>query len=133
MIRLIFPLALLLSICSPLALAHFAAQKDKSGERADFIRVLSAQPLYETMEYPFPEMDCGLSLSPARPDIPAPIATAFGAPKAPVDCRARAERAEEVVAYRVHYRYHGHDYITEMPYDPGSRLPVDFDVQPIRW
>lgn len=47
-------------------------------------------------------------------------------------CRVVEERAwrDEVVAYRVSYRYHGRDYVTEMPYDPGSRLPVDVDVKP---
>ena len=128
MIKHLFPLALLLSVCSPLALAHLVAQKDKPCENADIIRVLSAQPIYETLEYPLSNFDCGPLFSPGL-STRQTLNTA-------VSCRAaanRAERAEEVVAYRVHYRYHGHDYITEMPYDPGSRLPADFDAQPIRW
>jgi uncharacterized protein YcfJ len=50
-------------------------------------------------------------------------------------CRTVADRAyrEEVVGYRVRYRYHGHDYVTEMPYDPGPRLPVHIDVEPAHW
>jgi len=40
---------------------------------------------------------------------------------------------DEVVAYRVSYRYHGRDYMTEMPYDPGSRIPVRVDVEPAGW
>jgi len=47
-------------------------------------------------------------------------------------CRMVEEQAwrDEVVAYRVSYRYHGRDYVTEMPYDPGPRLPVSVDVEP---
>jgi uncharacterized protein YcfJ len=50
-------------------------------------------------------------------------------------CRTveRASYRDEVVAYRVNYRYHGRDYITEMPYDPGARIPVQIDVKPAGW
>jgi len=40
------------------------------------------------------------------------------------------EYREEVVAYRVFYRYNGRDFVTRMPYDPGSRLRVNVNVQP---
>ena len=50
-------------------------------------------------------------------------------------CRTvqRSSYRDEVVAYRVNYRYHGRDYSTEMPYDPGSRIPVHVDVEPAGW
>ena len=48
-------------------------------------------------------------------------------------CQTVEERAwrDEVVAYRVSYRYHGRDYVTEMPYDPGPRLAINVDVEPV--
>ncbi|MET0378604.1 MAG: glycine zipper 2TM domain-containing protein [Spongiibacteraceae bacterium] len=50
-------------------------------------------------------------------------------------CRtvAHSSYREEVVGYRVSYRYHGRDYTTEMPYDPGARIPVRVDVEPAGW
>lgn len=40
------------------------------------------------------------------------------------------EYREEVVAYRVFYRYNGRDFVTRMPYDPGARLRVRVNVDP---
>lgn len=40
------------------------------------------------------------------------------------------EYRQEVVAYRVFYRYHGRDFVREMDYDPGSRLKVHVNVEP---
>lgn len=50
-------------------------------------------------------------------------------------CRTveRSSYRDEVVAYRVSYRYQGRDYTTEMPYDPGARIPVRVDVEPAGW
>lgn len=45
----------------------------------------------------------------------------------------RSSYRDEIVAYRVSYRYHGRDYTTEMPYDPGARIPVRIDVEPAGW
>jgi uncharacterized protein YcfJ len=47
-------------------------------------------------------------------------------------CETVSDRAyrEEVVAYRVYYRYHGHDFVREMDYDPGPRLKVHVNVEP---
>lgn len=42
------------------------------------------------------------------------------------------EYREEVVAYRVFYRYNGRDYVTRMSDDPGSRLRVHVNVEPER-
>jgi uncharacterized protein YcfJ len=38
---------------------------------------------------------------------------------------------ERIRAYRVAYRYHGRDYVTELPYDPGPRLRVAIDARPL--
>ncbi|MET0292683.1 MAG: glycine zipper 2TM domain-containing protein [Steroidobacteraceae bacterium] len=48
-------------------------------------------------------------------------------------CSVRDEvRYEERVrAYRVTYRYAGREYVTELPYDPGSRLRVAVDARPL--
>ena len=48
-------------------------------------------------------------------------------------CEVRDElRFEERVrAYRVMYRYHGRNYVTELPYDPGSRLRVAVEARPL--
>lgn len=40
------------------------------------------------------------------------------------------EYHEEVVAYRVFYRYNGRDFVTRMPYDPGPRMRVRVNVDP---
>jgi uncharacterized protein YcfJ len=47
-------------------------------------------------------------------------------------CETVADRGyrEEVVAYRVYYRYHGHDFVREMDYDPGPQLKVHVNVEP---
>jgi uncharacterized protein YcfJ len=42
----------------------------------------------------------------------------------------RDEWAEEIDGYRVTYVYHGREYVTRMPYDPGNRIRVDVDVRP---
>lgn len=39
---------------------------------------------------------------------------------------------QQVQGYDVTYRYNGQVYTTQMPYDPGSRLPVRVDVSPLR-
>jgi len=48
-------------------------------------------------------------------------------------CRVRDEARyeERIRAYRVTYRFHGRDYTTEMPYDPGPRLRVAVDARPL--
>ena len=48
------------------------------------------------------------------------------------ETRIRKHREERVDGYRVHYRYHGQRYVTEMPYDPGKRIRVRVDVRPAR-
>ncbi len=44
----------------------------------------------------------------------------------------REHREERIDGYRVTYRYHGQKYVTEMPYDPGSKLRVRVDIRPAR-
>ena len=45
--------------------------------------------------------------------------------------RDEARFEERIRAYRVTYRYHGREYTTEMPYDPGPRLRVAVDARPL--
>ncbi|HEY3698264.1 MAG TPA: glycine zipper 2TM domain-containing protein [Spongiibacteraceae bacterium] len=40
------------------------------------------------------------------------------------------ETREEVVAYRVFYRYNGRDFVTRMPENPGPRLRVRVNIEP---
>jgi len=40
---------------------------------------------------------------------------------------------ERVEGYDVTYRYNGRTYTTRMPYDPGNRLPVRVDVEPVSY
>jgi uncharacterized protein YcfJ len=42
----------------------------------------------------------------------------------------RDDWAEEIDGYRVTYLYHGREYVTRMPYDPGKRIRVNVDVRP---
>jgi len=42
----------------------------------------------------------------------------------------REQWAEEVDGYRVTYVYHGRQYVTQMPYDPGERIRVNLAVRP---
>ena len=48
------------------------------------------------------------------------------------ETRYREHREERVDGYRVHYKYHGQRYVTEMPYDPGNRIRVRVDIRPAR-
>lgn len=40
---------------------------------------------------------------------------------------------QRIEAYDVAYRYGGRVYNTTMPHDPGSRIPVDVNVRPVRY
>lgn len=50
-------------------------------------------------------------------------------------CETRVDyRTEQrIEAYDVAYRYGGRVYNTTMPYDPGSRIPLDVNVRPVRY
>ncbi|MBB3046167.1 uncharacterized protein YcfJ [Litorivivens lipolytica] len=37
---------------------------------------------------------------------------------------------EEIVGYDVTYRYHGRNYKTRLPYDPGKRIRINVSVTP---
>lgn len=47
-------------------------------------------------------------------------------------CRTRhtVYEQERVAGYHVTYRYHGREYTTRMPYDPGDRMRVRVHVEP---
>ena len=46
-------------------------------------------------------------------------------------CRTVDTFEDRVSGYRVAYEYQGRSYVTVLPYDPGSRMPVHVDVAPI--
>jgi|GEM_PF-3043167 len=145
-----YSLAALLICSSSLASAH---HPDGQAGDVEYARVLSADPIYKTSEYSQSREECWNGQAPGSTQShndtdklsgaraghdasqPNPGSYRLAAYHGERICAAEADRAsgEEVIAYRVRYRYQGHDYVTEMPYDPGSRLLADVDVQPIRW
>ena len=46
------------------------------------------------------------------------------------ETRYTEHREERIDGYRVTYRYNGQKYMTEMPYDPGSKIRVRVDIRP---
>jgi uncharacterized protein YcfJ len=125
-------LALLLGGSSPLALAN-SDHRAHALAGADYARVLSAQPLYGPREFSQPGAECRPEAAQSGAGSRVEGYRPAAAGKSACDANGGGASRGEVVAYRVHYRYQGHDFITELPYDPGSRLPIDFDDQPIRW
>ncbi len=55
-----------------------------------------------------------------------------GRPVERCETRYRSHQEERIDGYRVTYRYNGQKYVTEMPYDPGTRLKVRVDIRPAR-
>jgi uncharacterized protein YcfJ len=43
-------------------------------------------------------------------------------------CRTVDGTRMQVEGYEVHYTYDGHEYVTRLSYDPGSRVRVNVDV-----
>lgn len=46
------------------------------------------------------------------------------------ETRYEQEYEERIDGYRVTYLYHGREYTTRLPYDPGDRIRVRVDVEP---
>lgn len=46
-------------------------------------------------------------------------------------CQQVNEVQNRLVGYRVTYEYHGHEYVTVLPNDPGPDLPVRVSVVPV--
>lgn len=44
--------------------------------------------------------------------------------------RYEEEYEERIEGYRVTYEYHGREFTTRLPYDPGERIRVRVDVEP---
>lgn len=44
--------------------------------------------------------------------------------------RYEEEYEERIEGYRVTYLYHGREYTTRLPYDPGDRIRVRVDIEP---
>jgi len=47
-------------------------------------------------------------------------------------CRDVDQWESRIVGYRVAYEYHGRNYTTVLPYDPGNRLRVRVSVDPVQ-
>ena len=45
-------------------------------------------------------------------------------------CDTIADATERIVGYDVRYEYHGREFRTRMPYDPGEKMPVNVEVRP---
>jgi uncharacterized protein YcfJ len=45
-------------------------------------------------------------------------------------CNTVDAKQLQLQGYEVHYLYDGREYVTRLPYDPGSRVRVNVDVQP---
>lgn len=45
-------------------------------------------------------------------------------------CRTVDNTRMQLQGYEVHYMYDGREYVTRLPYDPGSRVRVNIDVKP---
>jgi uncharacterized protein YcfJ len=45
-------------------------------------------------------------------------------------CRTVDNARMQLQGYEVHYLYDGREYVTRLPYDPGSRVRVNVDVKP---
>ena len=46
-------------------------------------------------------------------------------------CRTVHEVREATVGYEVRYEYHGRQFLTRLPQEPGRFIPVNVDVQPV--
>ena len=46
-------------------------------------------------------------------------------------CQTVSDTRDEVRGYDVRYRYHGREYNTRLPYDPGSTMQVNVEVRPV--
>jgi uncharacterized protein YcfJ len=45
-------------------------------------------------------------------------------------CRTVENSRMQLQGYEVHYMYDGREHVTQLPYDPGSRVRVNVDVKP---
>jgi hypothetical protein len=90
---------------STLAMAAHPYDNDMS-----YARVMQVEPIYTTTVYRHPQHESGYRHADAERRFCATVAD--------------AAYREEVIAYRVYYRYHGHDLVSEMDYDPGPLLKV---------
>jgi uncharacterized protein YcfJ len=104
-----------------------------------YATVLDVQPIVETYYEPVARTVC------REPDTAAreftQIATTIGEDirqqmrmwQAQRSCTTITENQprQRVTAYRVTYRYRGYTATTQLPYDPGDRLPVNVSLSPL--
>jgi len=109
--------AVLFGTASTLAMSALAMAADYSDDNdMSYARVTQVAPIYAIAAY-----DRGLQREDGYRRVYADRRF----------CATVADGAyrEEVVAYRVYYRYHGHDLVREMAYDPGSLLKVHANIE----
>jgi uncharacterized protein YcfJ len=56
---------------------------------------------------------------------------AYSRPVRRCETRYQSREEQRIDGYRVIYTYNGRKYATDMPYDPGKRLRIRVDVQPV--
>jgi uncharacterized protein YcfJ len=134
------------------ALAMPAAAQEtvvpKRNVRTGYAKVLSVEPVYQTLTASRMEQECDGEIVP-REEPRRGLAKIVGAvkdaltgeeqgPSAPpapppgADCRmVKVEREfRRPIAYDVDYIYRGMKYRSRLPYDPGNRLKVQVSLTP---
>jgi uncharacterized protein YcfJ len=117
--------------------------------RMEYARVLSAEPVYQTLRATSMVERCEQSTPVQRAEEPRRgLSRVVGAvrdvlnpgdegpvrpPAVARDCRMVPVDREfrRPIAYDVDYVHHGVKYRSRLPYDPGNRLPVRVSVTPV--
>ena len=121
----------------------------------DQARVVSVDPLVRTVTVNTPRQECWDEVvqvpqpSPGKTYTPeilgsiigAAVGNQFGRARASSNVREVVEQRcrtvneqhveERIEGYDVTYRWHGREYTTRMPYDPGDRMRVRVSVAPV--
>ena len=121
-----------------LSLALVGVMPAQAVEFQDYAPVLNVEPVLETRYEPYTERVCTAPDNGAR-DFSI-TATSIGADvreqtrlwQAQETCRTvtRQRPRQQVVAYRVTYRYGEETRTTRLSYDPGERMPVTVSLSP---
>ena len=122
-------------ICTLVLLTDVPAQ---AVEFQDYAPVLKVEPVMETRYQPYTEQVCAAPDNSAR-DYNV-TATSIGADvrqqtrlwQEQQSCRTvtRQRARQQVVAYRVTYRYGEETQTTRLSHDPGERMPVTVSLSP---
>jgi uncharacterized protein YcfJ len=114
----------------------------------DYAQVVSTHPVVATSRVPVSRRQCSPDPRYQRPGVemsvgdPTPHAL-VDAIRAELKLRSQArhslrcrtvrswESREQVVGYRVWYRYQGQTLVKQLDYDPGERLRVVVELEPV--